>query len=90
MGPIVTKTIAEIYLQQGHLKEAYEIYEALSKKDPADPEIQRRLKELKARLEPPSPKASYSLHSPEEKIRFLKRWLANIQKRKKGEGKSEP
>lgn len=83
MPPIVTKTLAEIYLKQGHLKEAYEIYLALSKKDPSDPEIQQRLKELKVRLELRSQKCYYSFHSPEEKIRFLKRWLDNIQKIKK-------
>lgn len=84
MPPIVTKTLAEIYLKQGHLKEAYEIYLALSKKDPSDPEIQQRLKELKVRLELRSQKCYYSFRSPEEKIRFLKRWLDHIQKIKKG------
>lgn len=86
MSPILTKTLAEIYLKQGHLKEAYEIYHALSKKDPFDPEIQKRLKELETYLEPSPRKTSYFFHSKEERIRFLKRWLENIQKRKKGEG----
>jgi predicted Zn-dependent protease len=83
MSPILTKTLAEIYLKQGHLKEAYEIYQALSKKDPSDPEIRKRLKELKARLDPSPVELSFSFRSPEEKVRFLKRWLANIQKRRK-------
>lgn len=83
MPPILTKTLAEIYLKQGHLKEAYEIYLALLKKDPSDPDLQQRLKELKLRLELRSQKPYYSFHSTEERIRFLKRWLENIQKRKK-------
>jgi len=83
MSPIITKTLAEIYLKQGHLKEAYEIYQALSKKDPSDPEIRKRLEELKTHLEPSHVELSYSFRSPEEKIRFLKRWLVHIQKRRK-------
>ncbi len=84
MSPILTKTLAEIYLKQGHLKEAYEIYQALSKKDPNDQEIQKRLNELRACIEQPSiEKTPPFFHTREEKIRFLKKWLENIQKRKK-------
>jgi len=79
---MVTKTMAELYLQQGHLQEAYEIYKALAEKDPFDPEIQERVNELKEKLHPsPPPKLSYPL-SMEERVRYLEKWLANIRKRR--------
>ena len=82
MDRMVTKTMAELYLQQGHLQEAYEIYQALAEKDPFDPEIQERVKELKEKLYPfPPSNLAYPL-SMEERIRSLEKWLANIRKRK--------
>jgi len=82
MDHMVTKTMAELYLQQGHLQEAYEIYKALAEKDPFDPEIQERVKELEEKFHPsPAPEFSYPL-SKEERVRYLERWLANIRKRR--------
>jgi predicted Zn-dependent protease len=82
MDRMVTKTMAELYLQQGHLQEAYEIYQALAEKDPFDPEIQERVKELKEKLHPSPPSNLASSLSMEERIRFLEKWLANIRKRR--------
>jgi len=84
MDRIMTKTLAEIYIQQGHFEEAYEILKALSEKDPSDIEIQKSLKELSEKLKRPSPLTDQSIRSTEEKIRLLERWLANIRERKKG------
>jgi len=82
MERMVTKTMAELYLQQGHLQEAYEIYQALAEKDPFNFEIQERLSELKEKLQPsPPPKFSHPL-SMEERVRYLEKWLANIRKRR--------
>ena len=82
MDRMVTKTMAELYLQQGHLQEAYEIYNALAEKDPFDPDIQERVKELKEKLRPsPPPDLPYPL-SMEERVRYLEKWLANIRKRR--------
>jgi tetratricopeptide (TPR) repeat protein len=83
MDRIITKTLAEIYFQQGHFQEAYEIYKALSEKDPSDLEIQKRLDELSKRsgLSPSS--IQKPPRSTEEKIHFLERWLANVQERKR-------
>ena len=75
MDHMTTKTLAEIYLQQGHLQEAYEIYKTLAEKDPLDAEIQKRLEELTEKLHP-------SPLSREEKIRHLEQWLVNIRKRR--------
>jgi tetratricopeptide (TPR) repeat protein len=84
MERIITKTLAEIYLQQGHLQEAYEIFKALLEKDPSDIEIKVRLNELSEKLGYPLPAVSLSNLSNEEKILLLQRWLINIQKRRKG------
>lgn len=82
MEPIATKTLAEIYLRQGYLQEAFEIYKALAEKDPFDREIQNKVEELREKLHPPSPlNFPYPL-SKEEKLRHLEKWLANIQKRR--------
>jgi polyhydroxyalkanoate synthesis regulator phasin len=83
MDRIITKTLGEIYLQQGHFQEAYEIFKALSEKDPFNAEIQKRLNELSKKLGLSSA-IQRPVRSNEEKIRFLERWLANIQKRRKG------
>ncbi len=82
MDRMVTKTMAELYLQQGHLQEAYEIYKALAEKDPFDPEIQERLKELKEKLHPSPPRKFSNPLSMEERVRYLEKWLANIRKRR--------
>lgn len=83
MDRIMTKTLAEIYLQQGHLQDAYEIYRALSEKDPSNIEIQKRLNELKKNLGLSSSSIQPSPRSTEEKIDLLEGWLANIRERKK-------
>ncbi len=81
MDRLTTKTLAEIYVQQGHLQEAYEIYRTLAEKNPFDAEIEKRLEELREKLDSPSSGLSYSL-SREEKIHHLEKWLANIRKRR--------
>ena len=82
MEPIATKTLAEIYLRQGYLQEAFEIYKALAGKDPFDREIQNKVEELREKLHPPSPPNFPYPLSKEEKLRHLEKWLANIQKRR--------
>jgi tetratricopeptide (TPR) repeat protein len=82
MEHMTTRTLAEIYLQQGHLQEAYEIYKALAEKDPFDVEIQKRLEELREKLHPSPPSGFPYPLSKEEKIRHLEKWLANIRKRR--------
>ena len=86
MEPMATKTLAEIYLRQGHLREAYQILKVLSEKDPFDQGIRARLKEVGERLglsNPPEPKEASSVPKEEDRIRVLKRWLANIQKQRR-------
>ncbi len=82
MDRMTTKTLAEIYLKQGHFQKAYEIFKALAQKDPLNREIQERLKELETKLN--SPNYFQPLQSTEEKVRYLEKWLANIRKRRRG------
>jgi tetratricopeptide (TPR) repeat protein len=82
MDRLVTRTLAEIYLQQGHFQEAYEMFKALLEKDPSNKEIQEKLRELIEKLKT-SPTALPPGFSKSEKIRLLERWLSNIQERRK-------
>jgi predicted Zn-dependent protease len=79
MDRLLTKTLAEIYLEQGHLQEAYLIFKALSEKNPSDAELQSRVRELEERLGSLPPKQQLTL---EEKQRTLEKWLANIRDRR--------
>jgi len=82
MEPMATKTLAEIYLQQGHLQEAFEIYKALAEKDPFDLEIQIKVEELREKLHPSPPSDFPHPLTREERLRHLEKWLANIRKQR--------
>lgn len=45
-----TKSLAEVYAQQGHIFMALEIYRRVQKRDPSDAQIQNRICELETRL----------------------------------------
>ena len=45
-----TKTMAEVYAEQGHTMIALEIYKRISQKNPSDEEAQRRISELETKL----------------------------------------
>lgn len=95
MERVITKTLAEIYLEQGHLEEAYEIYKALSEKEPSNQEIQTKRKALEEQLRVGSSLQEGSPLTPRscsdaEKLQILKRWLTNIQKRKEPCPRSSP
>ena len=59
MDRLVTKTLAEIYLQQGHLKEAYSLFKTLSERDPEDVELKDRLRELEEKMNLLAPEAEF-------------------------------
>ena len=91
MEPMKTKTLAEIYIKQGHLREAYEILTDLAGKDPSNQELRQSLTELRKRLDvtqPSDPTEPRSLprslpRSNEERLQILEGWLSNIQKRRR-------
>lgn len=80
---MITKTLAEIYLKQGDLRKAYEILKILSQQDPSDKEVQTKLIDLSERLGLSPPSIRPTDRSTEEKIRLLKKVLANIRQRRK-------
>jgi hypothetical protein len=45
-----TKSLAEVYAQQGHISTALEIYRRIQERDPSDGSVANRIKELKERL----------------------------------------
>jgi hypothetical protein len=47
-----TKSLAEVYANQGHITMALEIYRRVQKRNPADQEIEKRISELEARRFP--------------------------------------
>ncbi len=83
MGEIITKTLAEIYLQQGDFQKAYEILKELSEKEPFDPDIQKKLRELSEQLGHSALSTHQSASTADDGIQSLKRWLKNIQRRRK-------
>lgn len=83
MDRMITKTLADIYLKQGDLRKAYEIFRILSAQDPSDRQVQAKLMELSERLGLSPPPISSPDRSTEEKIRILKKVLANIRGRRK-------
>jgi hypothetical protein len=83
MEQIKTKTMAEIYLKQGHLQEALDIFKTLAEKNPSDQEVREKLRILNLRIGLISPPSPSSVLSREERIEFLERWLAHIQSRRK-------
>ena len=83
MEQIKTKTMAEIYLKQGHLQEARDIFKTLAEKDPSDQEVREKLRILNLKVGLISPPSPSSVLSKEERIEFLERWLTHIQSRRK-------
>ena len=82
MEQMKTKTMAEIYLKQGHLQDAYEIFKALADKDPEDREVEEKLGILGQRLGLVTPSIPSDLRSKNEILQTLQKWLANIQARR--------
>ena len=82
MDRLLTKTLAEIYLRQGHLQKAYDIFKALSERNPSDGELQNRMKELEEQLALSSHEPPYPDPSLEQKIHRLEGWLNHIRNRR--------
>ncbi len=83
MEEIATKTLAEIYLNQGYLQKAYDIYKILLVQDPSDGDAQKRLMDLEKRMKS-SPSTPKTLPlTRQERIKLLEEWLTRIRERKK-------
>jgi hypothetical protein len=79
---IATKTLAEVYLSQGDLRKALEIYCELLKREPSNREIREAVRKLRRTIAQ-SPGPLTSTPSQEltsmEKIRNLEQWQERIQ-----------
>ena len=82
MDRLLTKTLAEIYVRQGHLQEAYDIFKALSERNPSDGELQNQIKVLEEKLALTCPEPPHVDPSLEKKIHRLEGWLNSIRNRK--------
>ena len=56
--PVLTETMAELYLHQGHREDARRVYEALLAARPGDPRLQAKLNELSGVVRTPAPAQS--------------------------------
>jgi tetratricopeptide (TPR) repeat protein len=74
--PIVTRTLAELYLEQGHIEPALDIYRQLAAHEPEDPGIRARIEEL-------------SVGEPAERITGAETRAAQVGE-PEGEAKSAP
>ncbi|MFH1626411.1 MAG: hypothetical protein ABID54_14825 [Pseudomonadota bacterium] len=80
---ILTNTVAEIYIKQGHLDKALETYREMLGADPANAAIQRKIEDLIEKIkESGRTEVDLPLYSPktERIITTLNNWLGNLQR----------
>ncbi|HEY8165603.1 MAG TPA: tetratricopeptide repeat protein, partial [Gemmatimonadaceae bacterium] len=77
-SPFVTKTMAELYAQQGHRAAAIEIYRQLAESDPDNEEIQARIAELSARQTPTAEAQAVTPHFTEAEIGEGDTWDTDV------------
>lgn len=85
LSEIATPTLAEVYVNQGQIQEALNIYERVIAQDPDDEASVKRVQELRTMLlaEPPPPEEPVVPRENRKKqktIALLESWLANIRK----------
>jgi len=81
---IATPTLAEVYLNQGQIAEALNIYERIIADNPEDYVSKQRVVELKAMIAPPAPPepsaGDEARQKKEKMIATLNTWLEEIRK----------
>jgi tetratricopeptide (TPR) repeat protein len=81
-GPLVSPTLAELYLEQGFADRACDVYRELVRREPANSKARARLAELEAALAaPPAPKAAQR-EVLERTIAHLEGFLAVVRARR--------
>jgi len=76
-----TVTMAQLYIQQGHIQDAESMLEKIIHNEPDNTEAVRLLDQL--RLGPPSPSAETKESSAKNSlVKILSRWLQNIERLK--------
>lgn len=91
VGEITTNTIAELYIKQGYLDKALDIYRAILEIDPANAAASTKIKEVEAMMAGAevSEAQDASLDVPgvlavEAQVARLESWLAAIQEMRGG------
>jgi tetratricopeptide (TPR) repeat protein len=91
VGEITTNTIAELYIKQGYLDKALDIYRAILEIDPANAAASTKIKEVEAMMAGTevSEAQDDSLDVPgvlavEAQVARLESWLAAIQEMRGG------
>ena len=81
---IATPTLAEVYLNQGQIAEALDMYERIIADHPEDHASKQRVDELKAMLAPPEPpepgEGDKAREKKQKMIATLNTWLEEIRK----------
>ena len=72
-----SKTLGELYLKQGHLDKALEIFEQYLAAHPEDQELAARVAGIRAKLDPSSAAATPGTEDPRKK---LSNWLSSLKK----------
>jgi len=86
LSEIATPTLAEVYVNQGQIREAVSIYEKLLAQNPGDHASVQRIQELNAMQGVASPRPEDKQEGPranrnkQKTIAVLESWLANIRK----------
>lgn len=81
---IATATLAEVYFNQGQIREAAETYEKVVAKNPDDEKARERLEQIRAMVVPEPPAEDIEARkrrvNNEKMIALLEAWLTNIRK----------
>lgn len=84
---ILTRTLATLYLNQGHPKKAVEVIERLIRTDGVDRELsdllERARRDLSAKTGEPAPKPAKAEESPGQARSRLETLLNRIERRKR-------
>ncbi|MBW2055875.1 MAG: tetratricopeptide repeat protein [Deltaproteobacteria bacterium] len=86
---IATKTLAELYLEQGDTRKALEIYQQVLEQEPSNEEIREAIRVLESRVKRPAQANTVDQGDGtgrSEKIKKLEKWrekIRNIQRRRR-------
>jgi tetratricopeptide (TPR) repeat protein len=77
-APFVTRTMAELYAQQGHRAAAIEIYRQLAESDPDNQELSARIAELSARQTPSGEAPAVTTHFSDAELGGGDTWDTDV------------
>jgi len=79
-APVLTESMAELYLRQGHLAEAMNVYRELAARQPNDPRLQQKVRDLQAALAAGTRRHSYvAMDTGGESVESFFRSLADAR-----------